>query len=37
MRTDIIEKIPEIQKKLNDEKISIKTLAKEYSISAPTL
>ncbi len=37
MRTDIIEKIPEIQNRLNTEKISVAALAKEYDISAPTL
>jgi hypothetical protein len=37
LRTDIIEKIPEIREKLNTEKKSIAVLAKEYSVSAPTL
>lgn len=37
MRTDIIEKIPEIREKLITEKKSIAALAKEYSVSAPTL
>ena len=37
MRTDIIEKIPEIQNRLNAETISVAALAKEYNISAPTL
>lgn len=37
MRTDIIEKIPEIREKLNTEKKSITALAKEYSISPQTL
>lgn len=37
MRTDIIEKIPEIREKLNTKKKSITALAKEYSISPQTL
>ena len=37
MRTDIIEKIPEIQNRLNTETTSVAALAKEYNISAPTL
>lgn len=37
MRTDIIEKIPEIEKRLSTEKTTIAALAREYNISAPTL